>query len=167
MSVSALAQKEYVNVVADDVFSNYHDIYLSGAIPAGMKSFYDGFYDRKTVGEIINILADNGFTVEQVSSNEAVKSSTASYTREVVLMSKPKGTPYLHYCALCLATARTQLSTNPVLNPMSRQHLPRYTPPSHGSTTTTVSSTGKTVAGLGRTTRRSMTSAWRPASALT
>ncbi len=93
MSVSALAQKEYVNVVADDVFSNYHDIYLSGAIPAGMKSFYDGFYDRKTVGEIINILADNGFTVEQVSSNEAVKSSTASYTREVVLMSKPKGTP--------------------------------------------------------------------------
>ncbi|MBQ0119944.1 MAG: hypothetical protein KBT13_02325 [Bacteroidales bacterium] len=93
MSVSALAQKEYVNVVANDVFASFQDIYLSGAIPAGMKSFYDGYYDRKTVGEIINTLADNGFTVEQVSSSEAVKSSTASYTREVVLMSKPKGTP--------------------------------------------------------------------------
>ena len=85
-------QKEYVNIVANNVYASWCDIYLSGAVPAGMSDFYSGAYDRKTVGEIINQLAENGFTVETMSSNSISNNSSTTYgTREVVLMSKPKG----------------------------------------------------------------------------
>ena len=84
LPMCAMAQKSYVNVVALGVNNSYgHKMYLSGDIPSGLKTFYDDYYDKVKVGEIVNQLASHGFVVEQMSCthNEAA-------VNETILLSK-------------------------------------------------------------------------------
>lgn len=66
---AAVAQKSYVNVVADHIYSSiYQEIYLSGDVPAGIKTHYDSYgSEAMTVGKVLNLLAQEGFAVEQMS----------------------------------------------------------------------------------------------------
>ena len=84
LPLCAIAQKTYVNVVALGVNNNYgHNIYLSGDIPSDMQQFYDDYYDKTLVGEVLNRLATHGFEVEQMSCT-----TNEGQMREVVLLSK-------------------------------------------------------------------------------
>ncbi len=84
LPLCAMAQKTYVNVVALGVNNNYgHTIYLSGDIPSGMQQFYDHYYDKTLVGEILNRLASHGFEVEQMSCT-----TNEEQMREVIILSK-------------------------------------------------------------------------------
>ena len=66
---AAFAQKSYLNVVADHIYSSvYQEIYLTGDIPAGIKSHYDGYgSNAMTLGVLLNMLSQEGFTVEKMS----------------------------------------------------------------------------------------------------
>lgn len=66
---SAMAQKSYVNVVADHIYSSiYQEIYLTGDVPAGIKTHYDSYgTNAMTVGVLLNLLAQEGFSIEQMS----------------------------------------------------------------------------------------------------
>ena len=79
---TALGQKSYVNVVADHIYSSvYQEIYLTGDVPAGIKTHYDGYgSNAMTVGGILNLLAKEGFAIEQMS---------CSAEGEVIILSKP------------------------------------------------------------------------------
>ena len=78
---AALGQKNYLNVVADHIFSSiYQEIYLTGDIPVGMKSHYDSYGNPMTVGVLLNMLSQEGFTVEQIS---------CSSESEIILLSRP------------------------------------------------------------------------------
>ena len=77
-----MGQKSYVNVVADHISSSvYQEIYLTGDVPAGIKTHYDGYgSNAMTVGGILNLLAKEGFAIEQMS---------CSAEGEVIILSKP------------------------------------------------------------------------------
>lgn len=76
-----LAQKTYVNVVADHIYSSvYQEIYLTGDVPAGIQTHYDGYgSSAMTVGKVLNLLAAEGFVVDQMS---------CSAEGEVILLSR-------------------------------------------------------------------------------
>ena len=78
---TALGQKSYVNVVADHIYSSvYQEIYLTGDVPAGIKTHYDGYgSNAMTVGGILNLLAKEGFAIEQMSCS----------AEGVIILSKP------------------------------------------------------------------------------
>ena len=80
---SATAQKSYVNVVADHIYSSiYQEIYLTGDVPAGIKTHYDGYgANAMTVGVLLNLLAEEGFTIEQMS---------CAAEGEVIILSRSK-----------------------------------------------------------------------------
>lgn len=65
----AAGQKSYVNVVADHIYSSiYQEIYLTGDVPVGIKTHYDSYgSEAMTVGKVLNLLANEGFVVEQMS----------------------------------------------------------------------------------------------------
>ena len=79
---AAWGQKTYVNVVADHIYSSvYQEIYVTGDLPAGIKSHYDGYgSSAMTVGVLLNLLAKEGFVVDQMS---------CSAEGEVIILSKP------------------------------------------------------------------------------
>ena len=81
MAGSAAGQKSYVNVVADHIYSSiYQEIYLTGDVPAGIKTHYDGYgSEAMTVGQVLNLLAKEGFVVDQMS---------CSAEGEVILLSR-------------------------------------------------------------------------------
>jgi hypothetical protein len=83
---SAAGQKSYINVVADHIYSSiYQEIYLTGDVPAGFKTHYDGYgSSAMTVGVLLNLLAKEGYTVEQMS---------CSAEGEVLLLSKVESNP--------------------------------------------------------------------------
>ena len=62
-------QKSYVNVVADHIYSSiYQEIYLTGDVPVGIKTHYDSYGgEAMTVGKVLNLLAKEGFVVDQMS----------------------------------------------------------------------------------------------------
>ena len=66
---TAWGQKSYVNVVADHIYSSiYQEIYLTGDVPVGIKTHYDSYgSEAMTVGKVLNLLANEGFVVEQMS----------------------------------------------------------------------------------------------------
>ena len=66
---AATAQKSYVNVVADHIYSSiYQEIYLTGDVPAGIKTHYDSYgSEAMTVGKVLNLLAKEGFVVDKMS----------------------------------------------------------------------------------------------------
>lgn len=78
---AALAQRSYVNVVADHIYSSiYQEIYLTGDLPQGIKSHYDSYgSEAMTMGKVLNLLAKEGFVVDQMS---------CSAECEVVLLSR-------------------------------------------------------------------------------
>ena len=78
---TAMAQKSYVNVVADHIYSSiYQEIYLTGDVPEGIKTHYDGYgSNAMTVGAVLNLLAKEGFVVDQMS---------CSAEGEVILLSR-------------------------------------------------------------------------------
>ena len=77
----AWGQKSYVNVVADHIYSSiYQEIYLTGDVPVGIKTHYDSYgSEAMTMGKVLNLLANEGFIVEQMS---------CSAECEVVLLSR-------------------------------------------------------------------------------
>ena len=78
---TAWGQKSYVNVVADHIYSSiYQEIYLTGDVPVGIKTHYDSYgSEAMTMGKVLNLLANEGFIVEQMS---------CSAECEVVLLSR-------------------------------------------------------------------------------
>ena len=83
---AVLAQRSYVNVVADHIYSSiYQEIYVTGDLPAGIKAHYDSYgSEAMTMGKLLNLLAKEGFTVEQMS---------CSAECEVVLLSRASSSP--------------------------------------------------------------------------
>lgn len=79
---TAVGQKSYVNVVVDHIYSSiYQEMYLTGDVPVGIKTHYDSYSsEATTVGKVLNLLAAEGFTVEQMS---------CSAENEVILLSRP------------------------------------------------------------------------------
>lgn len=79
---AALGQKSYVNVVADHIYSSiYQEIYLTGDVPAGIKTHYDGYgSSAMTIGALLNLLAEEGFSIEQMS---------CAAEGEVIILSRP------------------------------------------------------------------------------
>jgi hypothetical protein len=65
----ASAQRSYVNVVAKNIYSSvYQELFLTGELPAGVKSHYDGYgSEAMTVGQVLNLLSKEGFLVDQMS----------------------------------------------------------------------------------------------------
>ena len=65
----ASAQRSYVNVVARNIYSSvYQELFLTGELPAGIKSHYDGYgSEAMTVGQVLNLLSKEGFLVDQMS----------------------------------------------------------------------------------------------------
>ena len=72
---TALGQKSYVNVVADHIYSSvYQEIYLTGDVPAGIKTHYDGYgSNAMTVGGILNLLAKEGFAIDDQDVREVAR----------------------------------------------------------------------------------------------
>lgn len=89
---TAWGQKSYVNVVADHIYSSiYQEIYLTGDVPVGIKTHYDSYgSEAMTVGKVLNLLAKEGFVVEQMS---------CSAECEVILLSRialdPEAVPHV------------------------------------------------------------------------
>ena len=89
---AAWGQKSYVNVVADHIYSSiYQEIYLTGDVPVGIKTHYDSYgSEAMTVGKVLNLLAEEGFVVEQMS---------CSAECEVILLSRialdPEAVPHV------------------------------------------------------------------------
>ena len=78
----ATAQRSYVslyiNMNAAD--SKWVSARVSGDIPASMKDYYAATYDRLSDGELINMLANEGFTIDKIAA--------MGETNCVVIMSK-------------------------------------------------------------------------------
>ena len=68
---AAAEQRSYVFIYAKEVQSltNFH-AKLSGDIPADLNRDYYGYEDA-TMGDVMNLLARHGFTVDQMSSTES------------------------------------------------------------------------------------------------
>lgn len=83
---AAWGQKSYVNVVVDHIYSSiYQEIYLTGDVPVGIKTHYDSYgSEAMTVGKVLNLLAKEGFVVDQMS---------CSAECEVILLSRPLTQP--------------------------------------------------------------------------
>lgn len=79
---AAWGQKSYVNVVADHIYSSiYQEIYLTGDVPVGIKTHYDSYgSEAMTVGKVLNLLAEEGFSIEQMS---------CAAEGEVIILSRP------------------------------------------------------------------------------
>ena len=79
---TATAQRSYVslyiNMNAAD--SKWVSARVSGDIPASMKDYYAATYDRLSDGELINMLANEGFMIDKIAA--------MSETNCVVIMSK-------------------------------------------------------------------------------
>ena len=95
--VGAYAQKSYVTVFCPQNDSEYNTIFLSGDVPQSMQTEYTThdftgtWYGQgyKFIGNVLNILASNGFSVEQM--NTVFDNSSSNYHRVVTiyLLSKP------------------------------------------------------------------------------
>ena len=79
---TATAQRSYVslyiNMNAAD--SKWVSARVSGDIPASMKDYYAATYDRLSDGELINMLANEGFMIDKIAA--------MGETNCVVIMSK-------------------------------------------------------------------------------
>ena len=75
-------QKSYVSIYfnMNEPTSNWVSARLSGDVPVGMKNSYVATYDRLTEGEIINMIALNGYIID--------KAVGIGETYSLVIMSK-------------------------------------------------------------------------------
>ena len=86
IGTSVYAQKSYVNVAGTPSNSSVY-IDLNGAVPSDMKSHYE---DGTKLGDVLNMLAERGFVVEQMSCSNV---GSSSVFRECVILSKDGTTP--------------------------------------------------------------------------
>ena len=84
-ALSTYAQKTYVSIYANlnDASSRWVSARVSGDKPAGVSDYYAATYDRLTEGDIINMLAEEGFVVERITG--------VGETHAMILMSKSSG----------------------------------------------------------------------------
>lgn len=93
MIIGAFAQKSYVAVYCKQDKDNF--IILSGAVPSTMKSEYlpsrdfNCFNGKDCIGDVLNLLAENGFVVDQMNSTFDNSSSSSSSIISTYLLSKP------------------------------------------------------------------------------
>ena len=87
-SLSAYAQKSYINVYATQLSDqNYQYCYLTGDIPEGISS-----YIADKVGNILNLLAQEGYEVEFMSSSATTSNYSSVGTMVNYLLSKKSST---------------------------------------------------------------------------
>ena len=81
-ALSTYAQKTYVSIYANlnDASSRWVSARVSGSKPVGVSDYYAATYDRLTEGDIINMLAEEGFVVERITG--------VGDTHAMILMSK-------------------------------------------------------------------------------
>ena len=93
MIIGAFAQKSYVTVYCKQDKDNF--IILSGDVPSTMKKEYLPMNDfhcyngKDCIGEVLNLLAENGFTVEQMNSSLDSYNASSSSLVTVFLLSRP------------------------------------------------------------------------------
>ncbi len=87
------AQKSYVTIYVDlDIPSNSWVLArIGGDVPEGIRSSYNKSYDRLNEGQIINMLAAEGFQVESITGiGDGVGSNQSNNVHTaLILMSKP------------------------------------------------------------------------------
>lgn len=92
---TSFAQKSYVTIYVDlDIPSNNWVLArLGGDVPEGMRSCYNKSYDRLNEGQIINMLAAEGFQVESITGiGDGVGTNQSNNVHTaLILMSKPVG----------------------------------------------------------------------------
>lgn len=76
IGTSVYAQKSYVNVHVENTGDYYERIHVSGDIPSGMKSYYNYEEDGVHIGQLLNMLSQEGYEVEFMSSGS---SSTVNF----------------------------------------------------------------------------------------
>lgn len=79
---TATAQRSYVSLYINmnTADSRWVSARVSGDVPVSMKDYYAATYDRLTDGELINMLAHEGFTIDKIAA--------MGETNCVVIMSK-------------------------------------------------------------------------------
>lgn len=82
VGISAFARKSYVNVYLESLYSP--TIYLSGDIPIGIKSYYSNMQ----IGDVLNLLSNEGYEVELITSGSGNIGSTSTTTYVIYLLSK-------------------------------------------------------------------------------
>lgn len=90
VGISTFAQKSYVTVYCAQ--DNSNAIVLSGDIPQSMKNYYlpyefDEYNGYYCIGEVLNLLASNGFSVEQMNTSHNKDAVVVT----IYLLSKPMG----------------------------------------------------------------------------
>ena len=91
MIINAYAQKSYVTVYCTQ--NSSRTIILSGDIPSNMERGYypddfPGDYANDCIGDVLNLLAKNGFTVEQMNTTYCIEGSSNRVVT-TYLLSKP------------------------------------------------------------------------------
>lgn len=81
--VNAYAQKSYINLYATNLHNQTNQCYLTGDIPDGMSS-----YIAEKVGNILNLLAQEGYEVELMSCCSVTTSANSSVGAVNYLLSK-------------------------------------------------------------------------------
>ncbi len=93
--ITGFAQKSYVTIYVDlDIPSNsWVQARLGGDVPEGMSKFFNKSYDRLNEGQIINMLASEGFVVESITGiGDGVGANQSNSVHTVlILMSKASG----------------------------------------------------------------------------
>ena len=92
VGICAFAQKSYVTVYCAQ--DNTNAIVLSGDIPQSMKNYYlpyefDEYNGYYCIGQVLNLLAGNGFSVEQMNTTHNKDQVVVT----TYLLSKPLGNP--------------------------------------------------------------------------
>lgn len=80
MMLSAYAQKSYVNVYVPKMYRG-SSVRLSGNLPEGVDRTYTFGYDYsfQHIGEVLNILAEKGYTVEHMTQSAFGDDITVNY----------------------------------------------------------------------------------------
>jgi hypothetical protein len=74
-ATNVFAQKSYVHIYAYNLDSKYdHYMYLSGDLPSGIEEVY-GSGDNMLIGNLLNLLSEQGFEVESMSAPNFTKES--------------------------------------------------------------------------------------------
>ena len=78
---AAAEQRSYVTIYNDgnnENYGRYVTMYLNGDVPAGVKRAYYSWNERLGLGEVMNILAAKGFTLDQINGDYVVMSRPAA-----------------------------------------------------------------------------------------
>ena len=90
IGTSIYAQKSYVNVVGEPYNDSDSRVWLNGAVPSDMKKNYYYKTDSVLLGDVLNMLAERGFVIEQMSCTNV---GSSGYMREAIILSKDGTTP--------------------------------------------------------------------------